>query len=87
MPAVSVGATSTSIVAANYNRRLLLISNTDSTNNVHLSFGTTSATTNEGYIPAGGNLTLTGDACKSAVNGIASSGTITVKYSEFAPGT
>jgi len=88
MPAVSVSAvTSTEIVPIDYNRTVLVISNTDASAKCHLSFGGT-ATTNDAYIPAGGNLTLAGDRIfKGAINGLSSSGTITVNYSKASPGT
>lgn len=87
MPAVSIpSSASTLLVAADYNRGTLLITNSDATNNLHISFGGI-ASTNEGYIPAGGNMTLGGrDVYKGAINAIASASTITAKYSGSSPG-
>ena len=86
MPAVSVVATGsgTTIVAANYNRLGIVISNSSSTANCHLTFGTTDPTTNDAYIPPGGNIALSDIRMKHQINGISSSGTITIKYSEIA---
>lgn len=81
MPAVSVLATtSTQIVPESFYRTLVLITNSDATANLHIAFGST-ASTNEGFISPLGNMTLTGERCKCAINGISSSGTITAKYS------
>lgn len=89
MPAVSVSAvTSTQIVAADYDRSILVITNTDGSANLHINFGAT-ASTNESYIPPGGNMTISvpDNRVKCAVNGLSSSGTITAKYSKFSPGS
>lgn len=87
MPAVSVLATtSTEIVPVDYQRRLVLITNSDATAKCHIAFGT-AATTNDAYIAAGGNMTLTGDVYKGAINGLSSSGTITVNYSKSSAGS
>lgn len=88
MPAVSVSAvTSTMIVDANYSRTALVISNSDSSANCHIGFGVT-VTTNDAYIPPGGNMTLAGERIfLGKINGLSSSGSITVKYSQAAPGT
>lgn len=88
MPSVSVSAvTSTQIVAPDYNRILIVITNSDATAKCHINFGGT-ATTNDAYIGPGGNMTIAGDHLwMGAINGISSSGTITVKYSSASPGT
>jgi len=88
VPAVTVSPTdSTVIVAADYNRTALVISNADSSANCHISFGGV-ATTNDAYIAPGGNMTLAGDRIwKGAINGLSSSGSITIKYSSASPGT
>lgn len=87
MPAVSITTNSAELIPVNYNRTALMITNSDSTNNLHVVFGGT-ATTNDAYIPPGGNMTLAGDRIwKGAINAIASAGTITAKYSEASPGT
>lgn len=87
MPAVNVSdSTSTLIVAENYNRTLVLITNTDDTDYLHIAFGA-AATTNEGFIAPLGNMTLTGERCKCAINGISSSGTIVAKYSMLNAGS
>lgn len=86
MPAVSVSAvTSTEIVPVDYNRTLVVITNSDSTANCHINFGA-AATTNEAYIAPGGNMTIGDSRCKAAINGLSSSGTITVKYSKLSAG-
>lgn len=83
MPAVSIpDSASTELVPTDYNRCLVVISNSHATSNLHISFGGT-ATTNDGYIAAGGNMTLGGDGIfKGPINAISSSGTITAKYSK-----
>ncbi len=87
MPAVSVSATtSTEIVPIDYQRTLVMISNTDSAANLHINFGA-SATTNEAYISPGGNMTIGDSRCKAAINGLSSSGTITAKYSKLSAGS
>ena len=85
MPAVSVVATGTgtTIVDANYNRLGIIISNSDSVANCHLSFGTVAPTTNDAYIPPGGNIALSDFRMKHQIIGISSSGTSTIKYSEI----
>ena len=87
MPAVTIQSSgSTLLVAADYNRGTLLVTNSDTTNNLHVNFGGT-ATTNDGYIPPGGNMTLAGrDVYKGAINAIASASTIVAKYSASSPG-
>lgn len=88
MPAVNVSpTTSTTIVAADYKRTMLVITNADSVANIHLSFGGT-ATTNDAFIPPQGNMTIAGDRIwKGAINGISSSGTVIAKYSAGSPGS
>lgn len=89
MPSVSVSAvTSTTIVAADYYRTLVVITNSEASGgaNLHISFGGT-ATTNDAYISPGGNMTIGDDRVKCAINGLSSSGTITAKYSKLSPGT
>ena len=88
MPAVSVlDSASTEIVAVDYYRNIVLITNSHATSKLHIAFGA-AATTNDAYIPAGGNMTLAGDRIfKGAINGISSSGTITANYSKVSPGT
>lgn len=87
MPAVTIQSSgSTLLVAADYNRGTFLVTNSDSINNLHISFGGI-ATTDDGYIPPGGNMTLAGrDIYKGAINAIASASTITAKYSSTSPG-
>jgi len=78
---------STVIVAENFQRTLLLITNTHSSSNLHISFGE-DATTDHAFIPPNGNMSLAGDRIpKCAVKGISSSGNITAKYTHLAPGT
>ena len=88
MAAVTVpDSASTQIVAANYQRTALVITNTHATSNLHIAFGDT-ATTDHAYIPAGGNMTFAGDRiAKCQVNGISSSGDITAKYSQLSAGS
>lgn len=89
MPAVSVSpTTSTEIVAADYNRTLVIITNTEASGgaNCHIAFGA-AATTNEAYIAPGGSLTIGDSRCKAAINGLSSTGTITIKYSKLSAGT
>lgn len=88
MPAVNVSAvTSTEIVPENYNRTLLALTNSDSSANLHITFGTT-ASTDDAFIPPLGNMTISGDTrCRCAINGISSSGTIVAKYSQLAMGS
>lgn len=87
MPAVSVSAvTSTEIVPVDYSRTLVVVTNSDATANLHINFGA-SATTNEAYISPGGNMTIGDSRCKAAINGLSSSGTITVKYSKLSAGS
>lgn len=86
MPAVSVLATtSTEIVPVDYNRSLVFIVNTDTAANIHINFGIP-VTTNEAYLSPGGNMTLTGERAKCAINGISSSGTVIAKYSKLSAG-
>jgi len=88
MPAVSIpDSASTQIVAADYTRTLIVISNSHATSNLHIAFGAT-ATTNDAYIGPGGNMTITGDSrCLCQINGLSSSGTITAKYSKLSAGS
>lgn len=88
MPAVSIpDTTSTLLVVDDMFRTTLLISNSHATSNLHINFGGT-ATTNDAYLPAGGNMTLAGDRLfKGQINAISSSGTIVAKYSKGSPGT
>lgn len=87
MPAVSVSsAASTTIVPVDYNRTIVVITNTDTSALLHINFGA-SATTNEAYIGPGGNMTIGDSRCKAAINGIASTGTITAKYSTLSAGS
>jgi hypothetical protein len=87
MPAVSVSpTTSTLIVAVDYDRTLVVISNADASANLHINFAA-AATTNEAYISPGGNMTIGDSRCKVAINGISSSGTITAKYSKLSAGS
>lgn len=83
MPAVSVSAvSSTEIVAADGIRNCVVITNPDTAANCHIAFGS-AATTNDAFIAPGGNMTLAGDRIwKGAINGLSSSGTITIKYSK-----
>ena len=62
-----------------------MITNADASANLHISFGGT-ASTNEGFVSPLGNLTVTGERCKCAINGLSSSGTITAKYSALNAG-
>jgi hypothetical protein len=87
MPAVSVSASvSTEIVPIDYSRTLVVITNADTSANIHIAFGI-SATTNDAYIAPGGNMTIGDSRCKCAINGISSSGTITAKYSKLSAGS
>lgn len=88
MPAVTIQSSgSTPLVAADYRRTLLVVTNSDSTNNLHINFGGT-ATTNDAFIAPGGNMTLAGDRIwHGAINAIASAATIVAKYSSASPGT
>lgn len=88
MPAVSIPSTgSTLLLAADYNRGMVVITNSDSTNNLHISFGGV-ASTNDAYISPGGNMTLAGrEIYKGVINAVASASTITAKYSGSSPGS
>jgi len=90
MPAVSVSpSTSTQIVAVNYNRTIVVVTNAESVGgaNIHFAFGRV-ATTDDAYLAPGGNMTITGDArCLAAINGLSSSGTATAKYTELSTGS
>jgi len=87
MPAVSVtSSASTEIVPANYQRTLLLITNSDSSALLHIAFGEP-ATTSHAYISPGGNMTIGDSRCRAAINGIASTGTLSAKYSELDAGS
>lgn len=82
MPAVTIPDTgSTTLLAANYERKTLLISHSAGTGLLHIAFGET-ATTNHSFIRQGGTLTLSERVFKGAINAISSSGNITAKYSE-----
>lgn len=86
MPAVNVSAvTSTEIVPIDYSRTLVVITNADTAANIHIAFGV-AATTNDAYISPGGNMTIGDSRCKTAINGISSSGTIVAKYSKLSAG-
>jgi len=87
MPAISVSAvTSTQIAPADYDRSLIVITNTDSAAKCYINFGGT-ASSGDAYISPGGNMTIAGDGLwKGAINGLSSSGTITVNYSKASPG-
>lgn len=88
MPAVNVSATtSTEIVPVDYTRTLVVLTNTDATAKCYINFGA-AATSGEAYIAAGGNMTISaGDSrCRCAINGLSSSGTITVNYSKLSAG-
>ena len=83
MPAVNVSATvSTKIVPEDFYRTLVVITNADASAKLHINFGA-EASTSEAYISPGGNMTIGDSKCKSAINGISSSGTIVVKYSKL----
>lgn len=87
MPAVSVlASSSTEIVPIDFNRTLIVITNSDTAANCHIAFGI-AATTNDAYIAPGGNMTIGDSRCKAAINGISSSGTITIKYSKLSAGS
>lgn len=87
MPAVSVSAvTSTEIVPVDYDRTLVVVTNSDTAANLHINFGA-AATTSEAYIAPGGNMTIGDSRCKAAINGLSSSGTITAKYSKLSAGS
>lgn len=82
MPSVSVSAvTSTEIVPADGTRDMVVISNTDATAKLYVAFGIV-ANSSAAYIPAGGNMTISGVRWKGAINGLSSSGTITANYSK-----
>lgn len=82
MPSASITSSGGTIVSANYKRIGIIINNTDTTSNLHFSFGETAATTNDAYIVPGGTLSISDYRIKHKINGISSSTTITVKYSE-----
>jgi hypothetical protein len=87
MPAVNVlDSASTEIVPVDYNRTLVVITNTDGSAKCHVSFGE-DATTSHAYIGPGGNMTIGDSRCKSAINGISSSGTLVAKYSKLSAGS
>ena len=87
MPAISVSpTTSTEIVAVDYNRTLVVITNADSSANLHINFGA-AASTDEAFIGPLGNMTIGDSRCKAAINGLSSSGTITAKYSKLSAGS
>jgi len=88
MPAVSVSSsTSTEIVPVDYTRTLVVLTNTDASANCYINFGA-AATSGEAYIGPGGNMTISaGDSrCRCAINGLSSSGTITINYSKLSVG-
>ena len=86
MPAVNVSsASSTEIVPVDYNRTLVVVTNSDSSINIHIAFGE-AATTNHAYIAPGGNMTIGDSRCKAAINGIGASGTPIAKYSKLSAG-
>ena len=87
MPAINVSAvTSTEIVPADYNRLLIAIVNTHATSLLYINFGAI-ATTDEVYVPPGGNISIGDSRAKCSINGLSSSGTIVAKYSQLSPGT
>lgn len=87
MPAVSVSSVnSTQIVPADYDRTLLVITNTDLSAKCHINFAS-AASTSEAYIAPGGSLTIGEGRCKTAINGLSSSGTITINYSNLSAGS
>lgn len=89
MPAVTVSAvTSTEIVPVDYSRTVVIITNTAASGgaNLHLNFGA-AATTDEAYLAPGGTLTIGDSRCKSAINGLSSSGNLTAKYSKLSAGS
>jgi hypothetical protein len=87
MPAVSVSpSVSTEIVPEDYGRTCVVITNTHSSSNLHISFQE-AATTDHAYIGPLGNMTLAGDGVpKCKINGISSSGAITANYSKLSSG-
>lgn len=88
MAAVTVSAvTSTEIVAADYQRTVLVISNSHATSNLHIAFGE-DATDEHAYIPAQGNMTLAGDRiAKCVINGLSSAGNLEAFYSQLSAGS
>ena len=75
------------IVPENFQRTVLLITNTHATSNLYIAFGE-DATAVHAYIPPQGNLTLAGDRIpKCAINGTSSSGDIEAHYSQLAAGS
>ena len=87
MPAVNVSSsTSTEIIPVDYQRTLVLITNSDSAINIHIAFGE-AATTSHAYIAPGGNMTIGDSRCKAAINGIGASGTPVAKYSKLSAGS
>ena len=83
MPAVTVSSsTSTEIVPVDYYRSIVVVTNSDSAINIHIAFGV-SATTNDAFISPLGNMTLTGERAKCAINGIGASGSPVAKYSKL----
>lgn len=83
MPSASITTSGGVIASANYKRIGIVINNPDTTSNLHFSFGETTATTNDAYIVPGGTLSISDYRVKHQINGISSSTTITVKYSEI----
>jgi len=87
MPAVTVTTSSTEIVPENKFRTLVWIKNADSAANCHINFGAT-ATTDEAFLAPGESFIDSAQRVgKAAINGISSSGSITVKYSVINQGT
>ena len=78
---------STQIVAADYQRTVLVISNSHATSNLYIAFGE-DATDEHAFIPALGNMTLAGDRIpKCLINGLSSSGNISALYSQLSAGS
>lgn len=87
MPSVSVGTSTTEIVSINYSRTWLAIKNSSSTADLHINFDQ-AATTDDFFLSPLESMVISPERTnKSAVNGIASAGTITVKFSVINQGT
>ena len=88
MAAVTVSAVdSTEIVGVDYQRTVLVISNSHVTSYLHIAFGE-DATDEHAYIPPQGNMTLAGDRIpKCAVNGLSSAGNLEAFYSKLSAGS
>lgn len=82
--AKSVTTSNAQLLAANVNRSYLVIQNQDSSNPIFLNFGGTAAANNGSLkIPAGGNyVTENGYIPTSAINAIATGGTVAVNVIE-----